>query len=127
MGVKLSEIRELLHANVFVGNNRLDLDVDTACASDLMSDLLRGELEGSLLITGLNSIHIVKTAVISGIVGVVLVRGKEPSIEVIEEAKKYDLPLLATSFSMYTACGRLFKKGIRGPDGRTSSSSKKGI
>ena len=125
--MKLSEITELLRAKVFVGYNKLNLDVDTACASDLMSDLLRGELEGALLITGLNSIHIVKTAVISGIVGVVLVRGKKPSMEVMEEAKKYDLPLLATPFSMYTACGRLFKKGIRGPDGSTKPFFKEGI
>ena len=125
--MKLSEIRDLLRAKVFVGDNKLDLYVDIACASDLMSDLLRGELEGALLITGLNSIHIVKTAVISGIVGVVLVRGKKPSMEVMEEANKYGLPLMATPFSMYTACGRLFKKGIRGPDVSTKPFLKEGI
>lgn len=127
MSMRLSEIVKLLNAEVFAGHDKLDMYLDTACATDLMSDLLRGDVEDSLLLTGLNSVQTIKTAVISNISAVVLVRAKKPLKEVIEETEKHDLPLLSTPFTMYTACGRLFKEGIRGVDGRTKSYSKEKI
>jgi len=119
MGMKLSEIVDILKAKVFVGFDKLDLYIEAACASDLMSDLLRGNVEGALLITGLNSVQIVKTSLISNIPAIVLVRSKKPLEEVINEAKKYNLPILSTPFTMYTACGKLFKNGLMGVDGRS--------
>jgi len=32
----------------------------------------------------------------------------------ISQARDHDLPILSTPFTMYTACGRLFREGLRG-------------
>jgi len=124
MGLRLAEIVKILKAKIITGNDKLNIMIEFACASDLMSDILRGNVENCLLITGLNSVQTIKTAVISNISAIVLVRDKEPLQEVIEEAKKYELPFLSTPFTMYTACGRLFSKGLKGVDGRQDTRKK---
>ena len=112
--VTLSEIKDLLKAAVLVGDDKLDTSVAGSCASDLMSDILRGATEGAVLITGLNNIHVIRTAVIVGVAAVILVRNKEPDESLIAHARKHGLPLLCTPYTMFTACGRLYEKGLRG-------------
>ena len=112
--VKLSEIRELLDANLLVGDNKLNISVSGCCAGDLMSDILRGATEGTVLVTGLNNIQVIRTAVIVGVAAVILVRNKEPDETLITHARKHDLPLLSTPYTMFSACGRLYERGLRG-------------
>jgi len=85
----------------------------------LMSDLLRGPKDGAVVLTGLNNLQVVRTAIVSGVAAVVLVRGKQPEQETIALAREHDLPLLSTPFTMYTACGRLFRAGLRGLEHKT--------
>ena len=110
----LSEIRRVLKAQIIVGAEKLDLEVKAAAASDLMSDLLRAREGGALVLSGLNNLQVVRTAVISGVSAVVIVRGKQPDPEMVEQARAHGLPLLTTPFTMFTACGRLFSGGLRG-------------
>ena len=111
--MKLSEIKEALNAAVFVGHEQLDMQVKGGAASDLMSDLLRLPREGAVLLTGLTSIQVIRTSVISGMVAVVFVRGKRPDQEMIAHAREHDLPLLSSPLNMYTSCGMLFSKGLK--------------
>jgi predicted transcriptional regulator len=83
-----------------------------------MSDMLRGPTHGSLLITGLNNIQVVRTSVISGVAAVVFVRGKRPNPEIVAHAREHELPLLSTPFSMFTTCGKLFSEGLQGVETR---------
>ena len=48
----LSEIRDILRADVVVGHEMLDLEIEWGAGSDLMSDLLRGPTQGAVLLTG---------------------------------------------------------------------------
>jgi predicted transcriptional regulator len=112
--VKLSEIKDLLNATVLAGGEKLNISVTGACAGDLMSDILRGATEGTVLITGLNNIQVIRTAVIVGVAAVILVRKKTPEESLIAHACKHGLPLLSTPCTMFTACGRLYKTGLRG-------------
>lgn len=121
--MKLSQIKEILKADVLVGEENLDSLVVAGTASDLMSDMLRGPTSGSLLLTGLNNIQVIRTSLISGVAAVVLVRGKHPTAEMITHAVEHDLPLLSTPFTMYSACGRLFREGLRGVEKRGSAAS----
>jgi predicted transcriptional regulator len=118
--MKLSDIKEILKAEILVGKEKLDSLVLTGAASDLMSDMLRGPTSGSLLLTGLNNIQVIRTSVISGVAAVVLVRGKRPTAEMITHAVENDLPLLSTPYTMFSACGRLFREGLRGVEKRGS-------
>ena len=114
--VKLSEIRDLLNATVLVGDDKLEISVTGCCAGDLMSDILRGATEGTVLVTGLNNIQVIRTAVIVGVAAVVLVRKKLPDETLVAHARKHGLPLLSTPCTMFSACGRLFEIGIQGID-----------
>ena len=113
--MRLSEIQKALKAKVIVGNDKLDIELIGGAASDLMSDLLRGPPKtGVLVLSGLNNIHVIRTAVIAGVSAVVVARDKVPSADMIAYAREQELPLLSTPFTMYTACGRLFGRGLRG-------------
>ena len=117
----LSDIKEILRAKVIVGDDKLDIPIKAGAGSDLMSDLLWGATTDVVLLTGLNNLQVIRSSVISGVAAVVLVRGKEPKEDVIAQAQEHDVPLLTTPFSMFTACGRLFHKGLRGIDLKASS------
>ena len=114
--MKLSEIKEALKAEMVFGDESSDIEIERAAASDLMSDLLRGPMEGVLVLSGLNNLQAIRTSVIAGVAAVVFVRGKRPDEGMIAQAKKHGLPLLSTPFTMFTACGRVFGKGLRGVD-----------
>ena len=56
----LREIVGKLNATVYLGNERLDEEVDRAFASDLMSDVLTLK-ETPMLITGLCNVQTIRT------------------------------------------------------------------
>jgi serine kinase of HPr protein (carbohydrate metabolism regulator) len=110
--MKIREIIETLGATLVVGDDKLDLEVTSGSASDLMSDLLRNPKEGAVLLTGLNTIQTIRTAVIAGLSVVVLVRGKTPNPEMIEYSQNHGMPLLTSPLNMYNSCGKLYTKGL---------------
>jgi len=77
-----------------------------------MSDVLAFSQPGALLLTGLVNAQTIHTAFIAEIKAIVFVRGKKPDNEVIALAKEKKIPLLGTPFSMFEACGILYKKGL---------------
>jgi len=119
--MKLSQVKEILKAELITGEDKLDLAVKAGAGSDLMSDLLRGpRKEGVLVLTGLNTMQVVRTAVIAGVAAVVIVRAKRPDQDMMDLARQHGLPLLSTPFTMYTACGRLFREGLSGVEQKAS-------
>jgi predicted transcriptional regulator len=115
--MKLAEIARTLEATVITGADKLDLDILRCGASDLMSDILAGVAEGSLLLTGLATLQTIRTASIAGVGAVVFVRGKVPSAEVVELADAHGLPLVSTPCSMFVSCGRLHACQLKGLNG----------
>ncbi len=83
----------------------------------MMSDILAALSEDGILLTGLATVQVVNTALISGVQAIVFVRNKTPNPGVIETARQNDMPLLATPLSMFVSCGRLFEKGLTGLNG----------
>ncbi len=83
-----------------------------ACGADLMSDVLAFTHAGTLLLTGLTNPQVVRTADMSGIRAVVFVRGKLPPPETIALAEQRNIPLLASRYTMYETCGRLYQSGL---------------
>ena len=111
--MKLSEVKEILEADVIVGSDKLDMDVSGGAASDLMSDLLRNPKEGALVLTGLTSIQAIRTSVIGGMAAIIFVRGKKPDSEIISCAEENEIPILSTPFNMYSSCGKLYNNGLK--------------
>ena len=118
MQLKLRHVVEALDATILTGNDNLDEVITTCGGSDLMSDILAGLSEGSVLLTGLTTIQVIKTTIVAGVKAVVFVRSKTPPPEVIEMARQNDIPLLSSPYSMFVSCGRLHAIGLTGLDGR---------
>ena len=110
----LQEVKEILDAEVIVGHDRLDLEVEKAGCADLMSDILVYSTAGSLLLTGLTNSEIIRTADVSDIAAIVIVRGKRPLPETIQLAEKLQIPLLLTEYILFETVGRLYAKGLIG-------------
>lgn len=115
--MKLSEIVEALNAKVLTGEDQMEKEVSKCGASDLMSDILAGLSEGCILLTGLTTVQVIRTAMVAGVGAVVFVRGKKPPQEVIDLAKTQDLPLISSPYSMFVSCGRLHALNLTGLDG----------
>ena len=111
---------ELLDANVLVGQECVDRVVESACGSDLMSDVLAFVKEKTVLITGLTNPHVIRTAEMLDIVCVIFARGKVPGEDIIEQAKELDLVVLNTEKTIYTTCGLLYAQGLPGTERKKS-------
>jgi predicted transcriptional regulator len=112
--LKLREVKEILAAEVIVGEDKLDLEVKTAFGADLMSDVLAFAKAGSLLLTGLTNDQVIRTADILDIAAIIMVRGKKPTAESVVLAKELKIPLLTTKYILFETAGRLYAKGIVG-------------
>ena len=115
--MKVSEIREALKAELLSGEDRMDDRITGAGSADLMDDVLSAATEGCVLLTGVVTEQVIRTAKVARVGAIVFVRGKKPEPGVIELAKLYDMPLLLTRYSLFVASGRLYMGGLRGLDG----------
>ncbi len=116
--MKLSEVRDILKAEVLAGEDQLDTTVILGGGgADLMDDLLSAVAKGAVLLTGLTTNQVIQTAKVSDVGAVVFVRGKRPGKEVVELARDFKIPVLRTRYSMFVASGRLYMNGMRGLDG----------
>lgn len=114
ISVKISEVREILNAEVLSGEDKLDTEAVRGCGCDLMSDVLAFTSPGTLLLTGLTNPQVVRTAEMGDLAGIVFVRGKRPSEQVVEMARERNIPVLLTRYPLFESCGLLFAAGLKG-------------
>lgn len=107
------EIVSVLDGTLLTGEGLLDLDIKSACGADLMSDVMAFVKDGVVLLTGLMNPQAIRTADLMDIKVIVFVRGKKPPKDMIEEAAANGMALIATRYSMFLACGRLYDAGLR--------------
>ena len=115
--MKLREIVEILDAKVCYGEDLLDIDLHSACASDMMSDVLAFLKDQSLLISGLCNPQVIRTADMMDIKCVALVRGKMPTPDMLEIAKQRNIAIISSKSRMYIACGKLYERGLNAGEG----------
>ena len=114
--MKVSEIKDLLSAEIHSGDHLMSKEIVGAYASDLMSDVLASIYldDKAVLVSGLNNTQLIRTAEMLDLSVIVMVRGKKPHPEVIEMARENGMVLLTTGLNMYNSCGLLYSKGIKG-------------
>ncbi len=112
--MKLDMVRDLLQATVVCNETLLDLEVKTACACDLMSDVLAFVKDQPMLLTGLNNAQAVRTAAMMDMRCVVFVRGKQPVEAMVELAEEMGIVLMTTKYPLFSACAILARKGLEG-------------
>lgn len=112
--MKIEEIAKLLNANILCNEEKNDLEVFSACGSDLMSDVMAFVKENVLLLTGLINVQVIRTATLMDIGAICFVRGKQPTEEMIEMAKENGIILLSSKEPLFLACGKLYNAGLVG-------------
>ena len=112
--MNIKKIKEVLDAEVITDFSDENTDIKYGFASDLMSDALALVKGDSLLITGLNNSQVIRTAEMLDMSTVLFVRGKKPCQEVINLALENRITILATKYTMFTACGILAINGMEG-------------
>ena len=111
--MKIQEISTLLDAKIYCGEEMLEREVHNGFSCDLMSDVLAYAENEAVLLTGLVNPQVIRTAEMMDIVCLVLVRGKEPTETMIRLAEERSLVLMSTEKGMFTACGILYKAGLK--------------
>lgn len=110
----LKEVRDILSATVLCGEEKLDMEVHSACGSDFMSDVLAFVKDQAVLLTGMVNPQVIRTADMMDMKCIVFVRGKIPDETMLELARNRDIVVMATPQRMYVACGMLYTNGLRG-------------
>lgn len=110
--MKISEIASLLDAEILCCEESVSHEVQSACGSDMMSDVLAYVKDQAVLITGLVNPQVIRTAEMMDMRCIVFVRNKKPSDEMLALAKESDIVILATSKRMFEACGLLYTGGL---------------
>ena len=74
--MKISDVKEILGAEVHCGEDLFDFEVKSAFGSDMMSDVLAFVDDQTVLLTGLLNPQVVRTAAMLDLKCIVFVRGK---------------------------------------------------
>ena len=110
--MKIREIASLLSADVLSGEQMLEEEVQSACGSDMMSDVLAYVKDQGVLVTGLVNPQVIRTAMMMDMRCIVFVRSKRPTPEMLDLAREHHIAVLASESRMYEACGRLYESGL---------------
>ncbi len=108
----IREVVKVLNANVLLGQERLDEEVEHAFASDLMSDVLTLK-DTPMLLTGLCNVQTIRTCDMATLDIVIIVRNKKVTEEMIELAAENDMVIISCAYSMFKTCGLLYEAGIK--------------
>ena len=108
------EILETLSGKFLVNAHDPDEEFPRGGAADLMSDVLAFGTEGMVLMTGLTNPQVVRTSEMAGVGVIVFVRDKKPPRETLELAEESGISVIGCGYTMYEACGLLYKAGLAG-------------
>lgn len=116
-------MKEILDAEVFVGHDRMDVEVKEGGCSDLVTEIPIYGSTGMLLLTGLTNCDVIRAAYDVGAAAVLLVRGKRLLPDAIRLAEELRVPVLSTKFILFETAGRLYIKGIVAPKKKTGATN----
>lgn len=115
--MKVDEVVKLIDGIILSGKNILDkIDVKTAFAADLMSDVLayvESDNNDVILITGITNPQIVRTAEMLDIPVIIVARGKTVPKETIKLADEKGIIIISTKNIVFTTSGILYTNGIK--------------
>ena len=111
--MKISEIAQLVDG-VLVGAPVDEFyEVEKAFASDLMSDVLRFNMDNTVLITGLCNNQTMRTCEMADIRVILMGPDKQPDEDMIELAVDNDITIIKSRYSIFKLSGILYKAGIQ--------------
>jgi len=111
--MKIKDIVRLIDGEIVCGEENIDLDVNAAFSSDLMSDVLTIKADNLLLITGLVNVQTIRTAEMSDINCLLFTRNKVVTPEMKTIARDNDMVLITTPYTSFRTSGILFSNGLK--------------
>lgn len=111
--MNLKEVIDATEAEMLV-EPIFTVDLEAACASDLMSDVLVFTKPNMLLVTGLTNPQAIRTADMAEAPAVLFVRGKYPPTETLALAEEMGIAVMLSPYTMFETAGLLFKAGLKG-------------
>ena len=106
--MKLNQMVEKLNLDVRVGINNLNVEVENAYISDLLSDVLANSQENDLWITLQIHPNIIAIASMKGLSGIVIINGREPEEDTVVKAKEENISIMVTSMTAFELSGKLY-------------------
>ncbi len=111
--MKIIDIADILNGKLICCSEQAETEVYSACASDMMSDVLAFVKDQAVLVTGLTNPQVIRTAEMLDMKCVVFVRGKKPDATTVKLAESKDIVIICTEEKMFSACGKLFDGGLK--------------
>ena len=102
------QIAEELGLRVYTGKTNLDIHASGAYVSDLLSDVMGNAGEGEVWITLQSHLNVVAIASLKELTAIILVKGIEPSEQVLAKANEEGIPILGTPKKTFETAGELF-------------------
>ena len=110
----LDQLVSRLDLKVFTPGLPLDRPVRGGYASDLLSDVVGHARPADLWLTMQVHPNIVAVAALKELAAVVLVNGREPAPETVEQAVREKVLLLGARIGAFELAGRLYGLGLKG-------------
>jgi hypothetical protein len=110
----LNDLTAQLDLKAFTAKTPLERPVLGGYASDLLSDVIGHGRKGDLWVTMQVHPNIVAVAVLKDLAGIVLVNGREPAAETLEQAEREGIPVLGSRLGAFELVGRLYGMGVKG-------------
>lgn len=104
----VNELTKFIGGKIITGDG--EHKIKSAFASDLMSDVLTMDEEDLVLITGLCTQQVIRTAEMSDIETIIFARGKTVTDDIIDLAKEHNITLISSELSVFKLCGMLYHK-----------------
>ncbi len=110
--MKIAELAKIIDAEILCCEDHGETEVNSACGSDMMSDVLAYVKNQAVLLTGLVNLQVIRTASMMDMRCIVFVRSKKPTEEMVEAARESGIVVMTTDMRMYEACGVLYNNGL---------------
>ena len=112
--MKLTQIRDLLNAQVLCCDDLMETEVLSACATDFMSDALAYIKDQGVMLTGMVNPQVIRTAEMLDMRCIVFVRGKVPTEDMLTLARERGIVIMRSEQRMFIAAGLLYSNGLQG-------------
>lgn len=111
--MKLKEILRQVDAKLLYENEEAyDREYSYAVATDMMSNVMLGNVDDSILITSLVNPQVIRASEMMNISSIIITGGKNVKETMIELAQNRNIALAATDMPTFTVCGKLHNLGI---------------
>ena len=111
--MKIRDIAQLVDGELVGAPVDEFYEVEKAFASDLMSDVLRFNMEQTVLITGLCNNQTMRTCEMADLRVVLMGRDKQPDDDMLELAVDNDITIIKSKYSIFKISGILYAAGIK--------------